>query len=54
MPHDHPAGHVLLVVDTRVHHQLSDGGYGDRRGECEQDGNPSEQCCYSFLHQSSP
>ena len=27
--------HALLVVDTRVHHQLSDGGYGDRRGECE-------------------
>lgn len=29
------AGLALLVVDTRVHHQLSDGGYGDRRGECE-------------------
>lgn len=29
------AGLALLVIDTRVHHQLSDGGYGDRRGECE-------------------
>lgn len=28
-------GLSLLVVDTRVHHQLSDGGYGDRRAECE-------------------
>lgn len=30
-----PAGLSLLVLDTRVHHQLSDGGYGDRRSECE-------------------
>ena len=29
------AGLSLLVLDTRVHHQLSDGGYGDRRAECE-------------------
>jgi galactokinase len=29
------AGLTLLVLDTRVHHQLSDGGYGDRRTECE-------------------
>lgn len=29
------AGLALLVIDTRVHHQLSDGGYGDRRAECE-------------------
>lgn len=29
------AGLSLLVIDTRVHHQLSDGGYGDRRAECE-------------------
>jgi len=29
------AGLSLLVLDTRVHHQLSDGGYGDRRTECE-------------------
>ncbi|HEX4977671.1 MAG TPA: galactokinase, partial [Nocardioides sp.] len=29
------SGLSLLVLDTRVHHQLSDGGYGDRRAECE-------------------
>lgn len=29
------AGLSLLIIDTRVHHQLSDGGYGDRRAECE-------------------
>lgn len=26
---------ALLVTDTRVSHALSDGGYGDRRSECE-------------------
>jgi galactokinase len=30
------AGLTLLVVDTRVHHSLSDGGYGSRRTECEE------------------
>lgn len=29
------AGLRLLVVDTRVSHAHSDGGYGDRRTECE-------------------
>jgi len=29
------SGLSLLILDTRVHHQLSDGGYGDRRTECE-------------------
>ncbi len=29
------SGLALLVVDTRVQHQLDDGGYGDRRTECE-------------------
>ena len=29
------AGLELLVVDTRVHHSLSDGGYGSRRADCE-------------------
>lgn len=29
-------GLSLLVVDTRVTHALTDGGYGSRRGECEQ------------------
>jgi galactokinase len=28
------AGLVLLVVDTRVRHTLTDGSYGDRRSEC--------------------
>lgn len=26
---------ALLVIDTRVHHELSDGGYADRRSESE-------------------
>jgi len=30
------AGLALLVVDTRVSHALSDGGYGARRADCEQ------------------
>jgi galactokinase len=30
------AGLALLVVDTRVHHSLSDGGYGSRRNDCEE------------------
>ncbi len=30
------AGLSLLVVDTRVHHSLSDGGYGSRRTDCEE------------------
>ncbi|MBF6176551.1 galactokinase [Nocardia blacklockiae] len=30
------AGLALLVVDTNTPHQLSDGGYGRRRTECEQ------------------
>ena len=29
------AGLTLLVVDTRVAHEHADGGYGDRRAECE-------------------
>jgi galactokinase len=28
-------GHVLLVSDTRVSHELTDGGYGSRRADCE-------------------
>ncbi len=28
------AGLVLLVIDTRVSHTLTDGSYGDRRSEC--------------------
>jgi galactokinase len=28
------AGLVLLVIDTRVTHALTDGSYGDRRAEC--------------------
>jgi galactokinase len=28
------AGLVLLVIDTRVRHTLTDGSYGDRRQEC--------------------
>jgi galactokinase len=28
------AGLVLLVIDTRVSHSLTDGSYGDRRSEC--------------------
>jgi galactokinase len=28
------AGLVLMVIDTRVSHELTDGSYGDRRGEC--------------------
>ena len=30
------AGLALLVIDTRVQHELSDGGYGARRLACEQ------------------
>lgn len=32
-----PAAHglTLLVVDTRVHHSLTDGGYAARRADCE-------------------
>lgn len=29
------AGHSLLVTDTRVSHALVDGGYGQRRDDCE-------------------
>jgi galactokinase len=29
------AGLLLLVIDTRVSHALTDGSYGDRRSECE-------------------
>jgi len=29
------AGLALLVIDTRVRHDLTDGGYGTRRRECE-------------------
>jgi galactokinase len=28
------AGLLLLVIDTRVSHDLTEGSYGDRRGEC--------------------
>jgi len=32
-----PAAHglVVLVIDTRVHHALGDGGYAERRASCE-------------------
>jgi galactokinase len=30
------SGHTLLVTDTRVSHELTDGGYGSRRADCEQ------------------
>jgi galactokinase len=37
VPFDPPAnGLELLVVDTRVHHALNDGGYAERRSDCEQ------------------
>jgi galactokinase len=29
------AGQALLVIDTRIQHELSDGGYGARRRACE-------------------
>ena len=29
------AGLVLLIIDTRVRHELTDGGYGSRRRACE-------------------
>jgi galactokinase len=29
------SGHSLLVTDTRVSHELTDGGYGSRRADCE-------------------
>jgi galactokinase len=29
------ADHTLLVTDTRVAHELTDGGYGSRRADCE-------------------
>ena len=29
------AGLALLVIDTRVHHALTDGGYASRRADCE-------------------
>jgi galactokinase len=30
------AGLELLVIDTKAHHELTDGGYADRRAACEQ------------------
>jgi len=30
-----PLGLELLVIDTQVHHELTDGGYGERRASCE-------------------
>ena len=33
--HLHEQGVSLLVVDTRAHHELADGGYADRRATCE-------------------
>jgi galactokinase len=30
-----PHGLQLLVIDTRVHHELVDGGYAERRASCE-------------------
>lgn len=30
------AGLTLLVTDTKATHQLTDGGYGERRSDCEQ------------------
>ena len=35
VPLDLP-GHALLVTDTRVSHALVDGGYGQRRADCEE------------------
>jgi galactokinase len=29
------AGHTLVVTDTRVSHALTDGGYGNRRADCD-------------------
>jgi galactokinase len=29
------ADHALLVTDTRVSHELTDGGYGSRRADCD-------------------
>ncbi len=29
-------GYAVLVIDTRVSHELTDGGYGSRREECRQ------------------
>lgn len=29
------AGLAVLIIDTRVHHELADGGYGARRRDCE-------------------
>jgi galactokinase len=29
------AGHTLVVTDTRVSHELTDGGYGSRRDDCD-------------------
>ena len=29
-------GFALLVIDTRVSHELTDGGYGSRRDECDE------------------
>ena len=31
----HSRGLELLVIDTRVHHELVDGGYAERRDSCE-------------------
>ncbi len=37
VPFDPPAaGLVLLVIDTRVQHELTDGGYADRKLACQQ------------------
>jgi galactokinase len=37
VPFDPPSdGLELLVVDTRVHHSLNDGGYASRRAQCEE------------------
>lgn len=30
------SGHTLLVTDTRVSHELTDGGYATRRADCEE------------------
>lgn len=30
-----PWSHRLLVIDTRVRHELNDGGYAERRAQCE-------------------
>jgi galactokinase len=45
------AGLTLLVIDTRVSHALTDGSYGDRRGECA---TAAERLGVGSLSEASP